>query len=124
MKITYIKRIVTLVILLMAGPLANAQNTESKTPEERARFQTEWMNRKLGLNETQQNQVETINLKYAQKNEPVLKSKERRITKLKKLKSIQGEKDAELKTVLSPEQYEKYQVLVEEMKEKVKERRG
>ena len=124
MKITYIKRIVTLVILLMAGPLANAQNTESKTPEERARFQTEWMNRKLGLNETQQNQVETINLKYAQKNEPVLKSKERRITKLKKLKSIQGEKDAELKTVLSPEQHEKYQVLVEEMKEKVKERRG
>lgn len=124
MKITYIKRIVTLVILLMAGPLANAQNTESKTPEERARFQTEWMKRKLGLNETQQNQVETINLKYAQKNEPVLKSKERRITKLKKLKSIQGEKDAELKTVLSPEQHEKYQVLVEEMKEKVKERRG
>ncbi len=114
----------TVAVSLLVATLVKAQGDEKRTPEERAKFQTEWMSRKLDLNETQLSQVEAINLKYAQKNEPVLKSNERKVAKLKKLKSIQNEKDSELKSVLSADQYKTYQELVDEMKEKVKERRG
>lgn len=42
-----------------------ANDLKHKTPEERAKFQTEMMKSKLNLNAQQQSKIEVINLNYA-----------------------------------------------------------
>lgn len=111
---------------MLSGQLAMAQDgsaMQDKTPQERAKFQTEMMKNKLGLDSVQLNQVKTINLKYALKNEPVLRSDNNKLSKFRQLKSSQNEKDAELKKVFTTEQYRQYQAFQQEMKGQLKEKR-
>jgi len=56
---------------IAAGALA--QETETRTPEERAQIQNEWMKENLQLSEDQIPRVELLNLEYAQKMEEVKK---------------------------------------------------
>ena len=118
---------VTLTLLLMlSGQLAMAQNTsamQDRTPQERARFQTEMMKTKFGLDSIQLNQVEAINLKYALKNDPVIKSGDSKLSKFRQIKSSQKEKEAELKKIFTAEQYKQYQAFQDEMKAQLKEKR-
>lgn len=112
--------------LILSGQLAMAQTAsamQDKTPQERAAFQTEMMKNKLGLDSAQLNEVKSINLKYALKNEPVIRSGDSKLAKLRKLNSSQNEKQAELKKVLTTEQYGQYQAFQDEMKAELKERR-
>jgi len=77
--------------------IALSQNFGSKfTPEERAQFQTEWMNKNLNLDEDQSVQIEKLNLEYAKKMEKV-KSTYGNLSKLKLARSISEEKDEKLK---------------------------
>ncbi|SHN76748.1 hypothetical protein [Chitinophaga sp. CF418] len=105
---------------------ASAQNKaamQNSTPEQRAKMQTEWMKNKLALNAAQIEQVQALNLEYALKNAPVLQSDEKKLSKLKKLKASQKEKDASLSKILDASQYEKYQELKEQMLEALKEKK-
>ncbi len=106
---------------LTAQDIANYKN---RTPQERAQLQTEWMTGKLNLTPTQASQVQSINLIYIQKNDLVLKSDAGKLSKFRQLKTIQKDKDAELKKELSADQYNKYQHLKEEMKAEMKKRRS
>ncbi|MFZ2782984.1 MAG: hypothetical protein WAZ36_01195 [Sediminibacterium sp.] len=106
---------------LAAQDIANYKN---RTPQERAQLQTEWMTGKLNLTPTQASQVQSINLIYIQKNDLVLKSDAGKLSKFRQLKTIQKDKDAELKKELSADQYNKYQHLKEEMKAEMKKRRS
>ena len=118
---------VTLTLLFMlSSHLAMAQNTsamQDRTPQERARFQTEMMKNKFGLDSIQLNQVEAINLKYALKNEPVIKSGDNKLSKFRQLRSSQKEKEAELKKIFTAQQFKQYQALQDEMKVQLKEKR-
>jgi hypothetical protein len=53
--------------LLFVVNVIHAQKKTSSTPEERAAKLTEWMKTNLQLNGDQATQVQTINLKYANK---------------------------------------------------------
>ncbi|MFW0717436.1 hypothetical protein [Pedobacter sp. N23S346] len=97
---------------------------KDKTPEERAQFQTSLMKTKLSLDSGQLNHVQAINLKYALKNDPIIKSDASKLSKFKQLKTLQKEKDGELKKVFTAEQYKQYQAFEEEMKEKMKSKMG
>eukprot|EP01035_Chromulina_nebulosa_P011646 gene11646-15555_t len=77
--------VVVRLAVTVARPKASAM--QNKTPGERAKFQTEMMKNKLGLDSMQVNQVEAINLKYALKNEPVLRSDKNKLSKFKQLKA-------------------------------------
>ncbi|MDR1678332.1 MAG: DUF4890 domain-containing protein [Prevotellaceae bacterium] len=70
-----------------------------KSPEERAKKQTEWLNQELKLNDEQKQKVEAINLKYAQENVA-----DRKAAK-EKFKANRAAKDAEMQQVLTAEQY-------------------
>ncbi|CAG4997348.1 hypothetical protein DYBT9275_01751 [Dyadobacter sp. CECT 9275] len=112
--------------LTLAGPLVMAQNASGlrdRTPQERAKLQTEMMKSKLGLDSVQVKQVEAVNLKYALKNEPVMKSSDGRLSKFRQLKSFQNQKEAELKKIFTPAQFKQYEALQDEMKSQLKERR-
>lgn len=118
--------VVLTLLFMLLGQLAMAQSAsamQDKTPQERAKFQTEMMKSKLGLDSMQASQVEAINLKYALKNEPILKSDNSKLSKFKQLRSLQKEKESELKKVFTSEQYKQYQDFKEEMKAQLKEKR-
>lgn len=99
-----------------------AGKLKGSSAEERANFQTEWMKEKLHLDSTQVQKVKDINLKYALKNEPIMKSSDGKLTKFRQLKANQTEKEAELKRVFSKEQFKQYEELKDELQEKMKER--
>ena len=107
--------------LILLGGKMFAQDVETKlSPEERARFQTEWMKQNLSLSEDQLTQIEPLNLKYAQKMEEV-KAISGKIGKLKKAKAIMDEKDGQLKKILNKDQFDVYLEKREEIRDKMKE---
>ena len=110
------------VALLVAGAALAQERLANSTPDMRAKIQTEFMTKKLGLKADQIPKVQEINLKYAQKMEPVLKGNEGPLVKLRAAKAIDQDKDAELERVLSKEQYQQYLASKEEMREKVEQR--
>ncbi len=92
---------------------------EKKTPEQRATGLTNKMTEKLGLNETQKTQVYNINLATAQKNDAVRSNTA--LTKEQKkaqLEANQADRSAQFKTVLTAEQYAKYEAWEKERKAK------
>lgn len=95
------------------------EQREKKTPEQRANGLTNKMTEKLGLNETQKTQVYNINLATAQKNDAVRSNTA--LTKEQKkaqLEANQADRSAQFKTVLTTEQYAKYEAWEKERKAK------
>lgn len=101
-----------------------ATDFKNKTPEQRATFQTDMMKNKLNLDSDQAAKVQAINLKYAQKFEPIIKSDDSRFSRLRQARALQKTKDAELKMVFTSSQYKQYQDFEAEMKEKLKDKMG
>lgn len=114
--------IAAVLVLTMQVALAQdaGQALKSKTPEQRASYQTNLMKTKLQLDTNQVVKVQAINLKYALKFDPILKGDGGRMEKFRQARSIQKEKDADLKNTLSAGQYKLYQQYEAEMKEKLK----
>ena len=77
----------------------------------------------LQLSEAQKPKFEEITKKYAKQMIAVKDSGGRRMSKYKKMKSIRKNKDAEMKSLLSQDQYKVYLEKQEEMQKKMKERR-
>ena len=77
----------------------------------------------LDLSEEQKPKFEEITKKYAKQMKAVKDSSGRRMSKFKKVKSIRKNKDAEMKDLLSKDQYKVYLEKQKEMKKKMKERR-
>ena len=93
------------------------------TPEERAAFQTDRMKTDLNLSDEQTAKVKEINLKYAKENQEVFKSDITREEKKNKMHELYEQKQNELKTVLTAEQYEKLQAEKKEMRRQLRERK-
>ena len=77
----------------------------------------------LHLSEAQKPKFEEITKKYAIQMIAVKDGGGRRMSKYKKVKSIRKNKDAEMKRLLSKDQYKVYLEKQEEMQKKMKERR-
>ena len=101
------------------GKLEELRNT---TPQERAAAQTEMMKSKLALTPDQTPKIAALNLKYAQEMEPVIKGSEGPFIRMRHAREISTRKEAELKQMLTPEQFEKYLASREEMREKFEEK--
>ena len=115
---------VVVIAWLSIVPAAFAQldKLRNTTPAERAGMQTEFMQSKLDLTADQKRAVTDLNLKYANKMEPVIKGSAGPMVRGRQMREINQEKEAELKGILSPQQWEKYQASREEMREKLEER--
>lgn len=119
------KYLYLLLIALLSCALVQAQAPEelkNTTPEQRAKVQTDLMKTKLQLNEEQTAKVGAINLKYAKQMEPVVKSGGGKLAKYRQAKKINEQKEAELKQVLTTEQFETYEAVKETMKEEMKKK--
>ena len=112
----------SLLIVVTASAQNEMEKLKSSTPEERARLQTEMMKTKLGLTTDQTPKVAAINQKYAQRMEPIIKSQEGPLMRLRQMREVGQAKEAELKGVLSPEQFQKYLAEKQEMREKFEDK--
>src|SRR5262245_59268761 len=85
-------------VLLLAVPAAQAQLEElaRTTPQERATFQTDFMTSRLGLSPEEARTVGALNLKYAERVEPVIKGSEGPFMKVRQMREIDEAKEAEL----------------------------
>jgi hypothetical protein len=99
-----------------------AEMVKNSTPEQRANMQTTMMTTKLGLDSATKMKVYDANLKAAKNMDPIIKGEGRRMSKMREMKSIEEQKDKDLKSALTPEQYKQYETMKEEMKEKMKEK--
>ena len=111
-----------LITFLFAGNVIWGQKKTSSTPEERATKLTEWMKTNLQLSGDQVTQVQTLNLKYANKTQELQTQSLSRKQKMQILKDNDKAKDAELKNVLTTDQYNNYQAKKEEIRKQMKER--
>jgi hypothetical protein len=112
----------SLLIVVTAGAQNEMEKLKSSTPEERARLQTEMMKTKLSLTTDQTPKVAAINQKYAQRMEPIIKGQEGPLMRLRQMREVGQAKEAELKGVLSPEQFQKYLAEKQEMREKFEDK--
>ena len=98
------------------------QNLVEETPaEEKAPVQEDFLVKKLSLTAEQREQVGQVNRKYAREVDSILRSDDYRSKKARLFKSAMKNKDRELKKVLSREQYEMYEKIREEMKQRLRE---
>ena len=114
--------VMSLLIVVAAGAQNEMEKLKSSTPEERARLQTEMMKVKLALSPDQTPKVAAINQKYAQRMEPIIKGQEGPLMRLRQMREVGQAKEAELKGVLSPEQFQKYLAEKQEMREKFEDK--
>lgn len=121
------RHLISLVLgftVLLAATLAMAQMDELKnsTPEERATLQTDWMKTNLTLDDKTATAVSAINLKYAQKTQALMDSEGPRLEKLMTFRKNSEAKDMEIKALLTPEQYSRYEQKKSQMEELVKQK--
>jgi periplasmic protein CpxP/Spy len=96
---------ITSVNMMAQEPQDN--NGPKRTPEERAAKMTERMTKELVLTTDQQTKMKVLILKHEQEREARMKEEKVRMDK----------KDAEIKAILTPEQYFKFQQKKNEMKQ-------
>lgn len=115
------KKMITALFISILSLGAFAQNFNSnKTPGERAKFQTEWMNENLSLSKDQLTAVDSLNLVYANKMESVKEIKGR-FNKLKQARDFSQEKEKELQKILNADQFKTWQDKKSELQAKMRE---
>jgi len=111
-----------IALCLLAGATAfggELDALKNTTPEQRAQAQTAMMKAKLGLTDEQVSKIGALNLKYAEQMDPIIKGSEGPFMKARDARNVEDQKEAELKGLLSPDQFQKFQTMKEEMREKL-----
>jgi periplasmic protein CpxP/Spy len=110
------QRIYFLAVMLLFATMVTAQppqggpGGQQMDPEEMAKRQTDEMVKDLGLDAKQTEKVSAINKKYADKMGEMFKNPQGdRDGMREKMQAMRTEKDAELKTVFTADQFVKYQ---------------
>lgn len=103
---------------------SNSETSNEKlTPEQRSEKHLKKLTTDLNLNEKQQEQVGKIITEQGAKREAFRANKKAEREAMKgKMEEERAAMDAKMKTILTPEQFEKWNANKEKMKEKMKER--
>ena len=107
--------------ILLIATLAHAQleTLRATTPEQRASAATDFMQKTLELSEADTKRVFEINLASAKKAEPLLKSSDNRFAIGLKLRTINSERAAKLKNLLSTKQWNTLEQSKSEMRKAI-----
>ena len=118
-----VKSAIVLAVLFTSALTFAQQQMPRKTPEEKAQNNTRWMQKNIALTEEQSKKVYDIILRYVKQADDARSSApgpERR----QEMQGIEAAKDNELRGVLTGDQFQKYQAHMQEMKQKMQERRS
>jgi hypothetical protein len=121
------RKLLLLSLMVMISGVIHAQDGEKiprqqakrLTVEERVKTQTDRMKKDFELTDAQYDSVKSINLKYETKAEELFKnSRDDFAASKEKIQKNQEDQKAELKTVLTEEQYKKYEEQLSSRKDK------
>ncbi|MCL1943640.1 MAG: DUF4890 domain-containing protein [Candidatus Azobacteroides sp.] len=119
------KSAMVMVSVLMISASVFGQQRQRFSPEDMAKKQTEQMTESLSLTDEQKAKVEAINLKYAQKQQQAFQSdKVERQARMEEMKKNHDDKDLELKSVLTSDQYTAYQQKQQERMKQAGDQKG
>lgn len=113
-----------LIVLFFLSPFflqAQQRLTEEQKKEMRARYQE--YQAELQLTPEQSTQVEKINEDFFTGLAALRNSNGSRLQKYREYKSLRSKKDKQMKTVLSKEQYKKYKLFQEQLRDDLRENR-
>lgn len=117
------RMMIGMAVTLFTMGAAHAQDKQQRPAAERAKQQTERMTKELGLNADQATKVDAINAKYAEKADAMRAERKEKIAETKgKGAELNEARMADLKEVLTPEQYAKLEKNREAMQEKHQEK--
>ena len=123
MKRSFLAGIAAIVFIVMLSPFAShAQNMQRRSPQDRADKQTKMMQKKLSLSADQSSIVSEINYRYAMKIDSVSMMPHGGGGRKMERQNLMMAKDAELQNALTKDQFQRYQAMEEQMKEKMKAR--
>jgi hypothetical protein len=91
-------------------------------PEVPATIETEYMKNKLALDSSTASAVYDINLRSEKRNQQIITSNKSNATKFRELQLSSQTRDAEMKRVLTKDQYNKYMAMKKDMMSTVKEK--
>ncbi|OSY89285.1 hypothetical protein WH52_01170 [Tenacibaculum holothuriorum] len=119
------KNILVLIVTLFVTTISFGQNKEvTETQKEQIKEQLEQYFEKLNLTEDQQTKFADITKKYGTQMKALKSSGKSKFKKYRAYKSIQKNKNKEMKDLLNKEQYSTYEEMQEKMKEKMKAKRN
>jgi hypothetical protein len=114
--------LIAVLILMLLGNSNSviAQPPQPPSPEEMARFETDWMKTSLKLTSAQLPKIDAINLKYAKKMGEMFKNGPEGDFSVmeKKMNEMENQKRTEFQTILTPEQLKVYDKEVAERRAK------
>ena len=113
------------VLVLLQATRVGAEGLDDlkdTTPAERAAAQTMMMKEKLSLTDEQLPKVKAINEKHAEEMDPIIKGSGGMLMKMGSMRAVEDKKEAELKGVLSTDQFAQFQAMKSEMRDKLMER--
>ena len=115
------------IVLACVFTMAKTQNSQvppdqMQSPDARASKMTEWMKTNLNLNANQVSKVQEVNMKYAFRMDSLKKSINEIPDRSVGIKSEDDAKDAELKAILTDQQFKTYLEKKKEIKEKYKDK--
>ena len=115
---------IAVAVLVMAASVAaeGLDDLKATTPAERAAAQTAMMKAKLGLTDDQLPKIEALNEKYAEQMDPIIKGSDGPLLKMHAVKGVEDQKETELKGILSSDQFQQFQAMKSEMRDKIMER--
>jgi hypothetical protein len=119
-SIAFVAAVGSLLFTLAAS--AQFDELKNTTPEQRAKALTEMMTTQLGLTPEQTGKVAELNLTYANKMDPLIKGSAGPFVRMREMKQINQAKEAQLKQILTPQQFEKYLASKEQMRENLAEK--
>ena len=115
-----------LLMSLLAGTLAISACAQKSgtghTNDDRAQFQTQWMKENLQLTDEQTEKVAILNTKYTRKMDEIKSSWDGKLKRFKAFRDVMKEKEQELKTILTPKQFDCYMEKRQEFRAKTRER--
>lgn len=127
LKMKTIKSIAAAILLLISaaaiGQEKKMSDVQKTTMENYSEEFTEYLNR-LDLSEEQQPKFIEISKRYREQFKALKNSSKSRLSKYREYKGKQNNKNSEMKSLLSQEQYEVYLEVQEEVQKKVKENNG
>ena len=118
-----IKHIITLTAAALIATTAAAQE-RGFTSEQKAQMEAKLKNgfEKLNLTAEQKPKFEEITKRYGNQLIGLKQSNKGRLAKLKMYKSIQKNKDNEMRSLLSIDQYKAYEKAQEELRQKMRQK--
>ena len=101
----------------------NAQSRQDQTPEQRADNQLQRLTKALSLTADQSTQIKPMLVELNQKRAAMRDASDKRAA-MKDMRDLVMAQDEKMKTILSADQYTQYQNIKDDMKDRMKGRKG